>query len=417
MALFLDVDGVLLPVPEGAVGAGEPEPTCVAQLKRLTDYRPLQIVLTSTWRLRPDKMVELNALLQEAGVPCIAACTPERATSRLEVTYLDDRPDEQMLVVDRVDEICEWLQDNPQHVWIAVDVMDLGVDHRMDGHFIRPAPRHGLQATDADRGIRLLQMQEAPLEEVLAPVVVPPDAISPRPVPAPDPPPERRASAPAADAVVASTAEVASTPDVAPVPNEASTPEPASTPERASTPEPVTQCVAADSVPEAVEVARTVAVLNGLTASGSEPPHEGALGHVASDAVAQAPSPQSSSRRSQRTMRLLQRTMEVLCEREERVRQAVTAAETRRRACVLVPMHRTARMHRAVCALAQEIATAQKVRTSFAPRSPASPRREPRNHSGSRAAAKALHAQTEVLRLQADVAERTVMRQFLASTF
>eukprot|EP00667_Euglena_gracilis_P016530 EG_transcript_17317 len=185
MALFLDVDGVLLPVAEFGMGGGELDPDCLACLRRLTDAVPLRIVVTSTWRLRPEKMAQLNAAFEALGIPPAAAATPERATQRTTVAYLEDDPDEQRLVGDRVDEICEWLQENPQPYWLAVDDMDLGVDGRVAGHFLRTDLSYGLVAADVETGLALLRAQQGsapPSDAAAAASVAPP---SPAPAAAP----------------------------------------------------------------------------------------------------------------------------------------------------------------------------------------------------------------------------------------
>lgn len=51
------------------MGGGELDPDCLACLRRLTDAVPLRIVVTSTWRLRPEKMAQLNAAFEVSRPP------------------------------------------------------------------------------------------------------------------------------------------------------------------------------------------------------------------------------------------------------------------------------------------------------------------------------------------------------------
>eukprot|EP01012_Entosiphon_sulcatum_P040725 TRINITY_DN5441_c0_g1_i1.p1 TRINITY_DN5441_c0_g1~~TRINITY_DN5441_c0_g1_i1.p1 ORF type:complete len:657 (+),score=105.11 TRINITY_DN5441_c0_g1_i1:70-1971(+) len=160
-ALFLDIDGVVVPVPSFGMGGGDLDATCLCNLKSITTAHPdLRIVVSSTWRNRPEDMARLNEALGELGLPPAKDVTPKNARVQSAVSYLEDDPDEQMLVRDRVDEICEWLQDHaPVAKWLALDDMDLGLDPRMAGHFVLTSKEWGLQANNAEDALHLLNIQ------------------------------------------------------------------------------------------------------------------------------------------------------------------------------------------------------------------------------------------------------------------
>lgn len=155
--IFLDIDGVLLPVPKFTFGGGELSRECVSRLATIvaTLGGPSQvsIVLSSTWRNHREMIAKLNRFFEETegAVPPVADGTPNGTVIVSDVAYYADDPTEQRLVRDRVDEIMRWLHVNvvthPEAVggrWIAIDDMDLGVDPRMTGHFLKTETDTGL---------------------------------------------------------------------------------------------------------------------------------------------------------------------------------------------------------------------------------------------------------------------------------
>ena len=158
LPIFLDIEGVVVPIAPTGTGRGDLDGFCLANLKTIFDMFPgAQIILTSTWRLDSAKQERLNTALSELGLPPVAGGTCAQAKTKTAVTYLQDNPEEQRLVGNRVDEICEWLEEHgPCAQWVAIDGMDLGVDLRMEGHFARTDMESGLSGSDADRAISLL---------------------------------------------------------------------------------------------------------------------------------------------------------------------------------------------------------------------------------------------------------------------
>lgn len=143
-AIFLDVDGVL----HSLFGEDVFAEGCCSLMERLVKSTGATVVLSSTWRLEPENMVELNKMFQERGLPPIAEKT------------LD-------LLTHREAEICEWLDRHPEvSRWIAIDDMDLVVrdnEHarRLQGHFVRTDMSVGLTPADAELALRLLGKQAA----------------------------------------------------------------------------------------------------------------------------------------------------------------------------------------------------------------------------------------------------------------
>lgn len=160
--VFLDIDGVLLPVPKFTFGGGDLSAECVLRLQRLIaalgGREKVTIVLSSTWRNQPAMVERLNAfILKEApdGIPLVADGTPNGTVLVSSVSYYADDPPEQRLVRDRVDEVYRWLHthvtDHPEAIggrWFAIDDMKLDVDDRMQGHFLHTQTDVGM--TDAD---------------------------------------------------------------------------------------------------------------------------------------------------------------------------------------------------------------------------------------------------------------------------
>ncbi|KPA79092.1 hypothetical protein ABB37_05617 [Leptomonas pyrrhocoris] len=174
--VFLDIDGVLLPVPKFTFGGGELSADCVQRLARLIDRLGgrdrVTIVLSSTWRTQPAMMERLNAFMQAAAagsIPTVRGGTPNGTVLVSTVAYYADNPSEQRLVRDRVDEICRWLHthvtDHPEAIggrWFAIDDMKLDVDNRMQGHFLYTATDVGITDADVETAYAMLQSHPSP---------------------------------------------------------------------------------------------------------------------------------------------------------------------------------------------------------------------------------------------------------------
>eukprot|EP01012_Entosiphon_sulcatum_P041318 TRINITY_DN55152_c0_g1_i1.p1 TRINITY_DN55152_c0_g1~~TRINITY_DN55152_c0_g1_i1.p1 ORF type:complete len:371 (+),score=71.85 TRINITY_DN55152_c0_g1_i1:60-1115(+) len=171
MALFLDVDGVVVPIPSMGMGGGDFDYDCLKRLAEIYRLCPdLAIVLTSTWRLPQNaaNRERLNQALAEVGIPPVTLSTPVNAKTQSNVSYLEDDLVEQRLVRDRVDEIVEWADENlsgpSRHKWIVLDDMDLGADPRMQGHFVLVDREWGLTSSEVTVASDLLQSLSTPAE-------------------------------------------------------------------------------------------------------------------------------------------------------------------------------------------------------------------------------------------------------------
>lgn len=167
--IFLDIDGVLLPVPRYTFGGGELSEECVQRLVRIVDSlggsAMVSIVLSSTWRNFPDMIERLNQFFQKSvgdKLPRIAGGTPNGTVIVTQVSYYPDDASEQRLVRDRVDEVERWLHthllEHPEGIagrWIAIDDMKLDVDSRMAGHFLHTDTETGMTDADVERAIEI----------------------------------------------------------------------------------------------------------------------------------------------------------------------------------------------------------------------------------------------------------------------
>ncbi|CCW62511.1 unnamed protein product [Phytomonas sp. EM1] len=167
--IFLDIDGVLLPVPRFTFGGGELTASCVERLQQIIDNaggkEKVTIILSSTWRNSPEMVQRLNRYFKEVvgdAIPCVEGGTPNGTIIISQVTYYPNDPTEQRLVRDRVDEIYRWIHthitDHPEAIggrWFAIDDMQLDVDARMAGHFLKTETEVGLTEDNVEqaRGI------------------------------------------------------------------------------------------------------------------------------------------------------------------------------------------------------------------------------------------------------------------------
>ncbi|KAG5477965.1 hypothetical protein LSCM4_05360 [Leishmania orientalis] len=174
--VFLDIDGVLLPVPKFTFGGGDLSSDCTQRLKRLITAlggrERVTIVLSSTWRNHPDMVARLNTFIQSEagdGIPVVADGTPNGTVLVSSVTYYADDPSEQRLIRDRVDEVYRWLRthvtEHPEAIggrWLAIDDMKLDADERMRGHFLHTQTDTGLTDADVDTACAIIASHPSP---------------------------------------------------------------------------------------------------------------------------------------------------------------------------------------------------------------------------------------------------------------
>ncbi|KAG7355977.1 hypothetical protein IV203_000663 [Nitzschia inconspicua] len=154
--LFLDIDGVLLPFPKKVDHDNDalfPQST-VQALQHLLKETGAELVLSSTWRVRPDFVHDIIVCLQEYGV---------------EIQRFLDITDPNMHS-ERQWEIAKWLTDHQQSgstiVWLALDdenLLDGDANQRFrkvfEGHVVQTKSDVGLTMEDAIRGVDLLNNQ------------------------------------------------------------------------------------------------------------------------------------------------------------------------------------------------------------------------------------------------------------------
>ncbi|CAJ1008891.1 putative HAD domain in Swiss Army Knife RNA repair protein [Leishmania naiffi] len=174
--VFLDIDGVLLPVPKFTFGGGDLSGRCVQCLKRLVaalgGREKVTIVLSSTWRNHPAMVDRLNTFMQKEagdGIPIVAERTPNGTVLVSSVTYYADDLSEQRLVRDRVDEVFRWLRthitEHPEAIggrWFAIDDMKLDVEERMRGHFLHTQTDVGMTDADVDTACAMIASLPSP---------------------------------------------------------------------------------------------------------------------------------------------------------------------------------------------------------------------------------------------------------------
>ncbi|EPY37068.1 hypothetical protein STCU_00229 [Strigomonas culicis] len=176
--IFLDIDGVLLPVPRFTFGGGDLSPESVQRLGGLITHlggrEKVTIVLSSTWRNSPDSVARLNEFITRHAadtVPLVRCGTDNGTVLVTQVDYYADDPTEQRLVRDRVDEIERWLHthvvDHPEAIagrWFAIDDMKLDVDARMADHFLYTQTDVGITDEDVARATEMVAAFPAPAE-------------------------------------------------------------------------------------------------------------------------------------------------------------------------------------------------------------------------------------------------------------
>ena len=156
--LFLDIDGVLNSQASRRAGGDALEqgelPTFESQLPTAEmlallaeiarAVAPLRIVLSSTWRCKPDTRAAVVESLRTVGLE-LSGDTPE-----LEALCRGDRVDEILA--------CLSVQRPP---WVVLDDMDLlAMNTKLtDAHFVRTDDAVGLTRAKADEAIAKLQAQ------------------------------------------------------------------------------------------------------------------------------------------------------------------------------------------------------------------------------------------------------------------
>lgn len=140
--IFLDVDGVL----HSMDGYKTFTEKCMQLLFEICDASGARIVLSSTWRQSQKTMNMVDDKLREYGMePCYSRTPLEQESFRR-----------------RSEEIIEYLETHASagkplvSHWIAIDDMDLGVDARMEQHFVLTDAETGLVDADVDLALRLL---------------------------------------------------------------------------------------------------------------------------------------------------------------------------------------------------------------------------------------------------------------------
>jgi len=162
--VFLDVDGVLnckksrkmrFDAESGIMLLNDlPAAELMDNLMMLVEQTQCDIVLSSTWRLKGDKIEELRCAFEEKGLT-IVGVTPDLSGSKGST---------------RVDEILSWLEDEcmdatrtPTKAWLAIDDMDLqrGNDGLKDINFVHTDNVDGLTFSKAEEAVNKLNEQAA----------------------------------------------------------------------------------------------------------------------------------------------------------------------------------------------------------------------------------------------------------------
>jgi len=138
--VFLDVDGVLHSVRCTRLNQqfGRAQ---MQQLVRAIQATGADIVLSTAWRTIPEARRVVCEKLREYGLPQPVGRTPDFGMPR------------------RPCEILTWVEQHRPAAWVAIDDMPLDADPRMQGHFVRTNPIHGLTPLLCQEAIRVLQQQ------------------------------------------------------------------------------------------------------------------------------------------------------------------------------------------------------------------------------------------------------------------
>ena len=155
--LFLDIDGVLLPFPNGDDSGNLlfPESTLNALQHLLSEVHGAKVVLSSTWRVRKDFIEDIENAIRGHGI---------RFEGFFDIT-------DPALHCERQWEIENWLSNQQKHnyqkiVWLALDDEELlegdvnkKFRERFTGHVVKTKSHEGLTMNDANTAIRLWTIQ------------------------------------------------------------------------------------------------------------------------------------------------------------------------------------------------------------------------------------------------------------------
>eukprot|EP00747_Dinoflagellata_sp_TGD_P167762 gnl/TRDRNA2_/TRDRNA2_192818_c0_seq1.p1 gnl/TRDRNA2_/TRDRNA2_192818_c0~~gnl/TRDRNA2_/TRDRNA2_192818_c0_seq1.p1 ORF type:complete len:299 (-),score=39.36 gnl/TRDRNA2_/TRDRNA2_192818_c0_seq1:74-970(-) len=157
VVVFLDVDGVL----HSLYGNEFFTENCMRAFDQIVLSSNATVILSSTWRLKPNAMTSVHAVLKKRGLMGIADRTPDLSSRKI-----GD--------VAREEEILHWLRLHPevQH-WIAIDDMDLAAadsPHRavMRDHFVKTDSSVGLQRhVHVAKALQLLNNDRGDVDRII----------------------------------------------------------------------------------------------------------------------------------------------------------------------------------------------------------------------------------------------------------
>lgn len=139
--LFLDVDGVLHPVP-GRQGSHLFINTCMKFLKAIVAKTKAKIVLSTAWREDAEGRQEILDKFSEYDIPAYVSCTPSISK------------------FSRAAEILAWVDKYQPLTWVAVDDLPLLEESdEMENHFVQTPEHSGLRQQSADKIVHLFLAQ------------------------------------------------------------------------------------------------------------------------------------------------------------------------------------------------------------------------------------------------------------------
>lgn len=164
--IFLDMDGVLLPFGHDANVPPKtnnlfPDETLAALELILTELPTTVLVLSSTWRVRPEFCSEIIESFQLYGTQNNGGGPLATMETFFDITNVHTHSERQW-------EIQEWLASTPTNVraWVALDDEELiqgepneKYRNEFEGHVIKTRSETGLTESDAREAIALLKQQ------------------------------------------------------------------------------------------------------------------------------------------------------------------------------------------------------------------------------------------------------------------
>lgn len=151
--IFLDIDGVLLPFPKIENHDALFPPATVRSLQYLLQETGADLVLSSTWRVRPDFVQDIVDCLQGYGV---------KIEGFIDITDPNMHSERQW-------EIAKWLVDHKTDhiVWLALDdenLLDGDANRKyrelFEGHVIQTKSHVGLTMEDSVKGVEFWKKQQ-----------------------------------------------------------------------------------------------------------------------------------------------------------------------------------------------------------------------------------------------------------------